>query len=307
VAGARERLLGHLGDARAQPCTPRRVLGLVGEREEPIGVEEIGVVADDDALTLPVHPDLPDSRPVSKQFLDRPCDVFDALGRIDPDAGSAPDRVGDTKADGFFRVQHRTVLRYDPLLPEAPAVLKGRAERTPVASASAATPLPAAGSRTRTVVPRPSVLSIPSAPSCACTMCLTITGTRSTAARRSGVRPSSRSDSVSRSSIRRPRRSAWRSITDRKRRAVGRSSPGGPSSVSAYPLIAVSGVRSSCETLATKSRRTTSRRRSSVTSCRTRTKPKGRPSASRSGAAFTWSVCPPASVRSREARGAPLA
>src|SRR5437773_1449512 len=86
---------------------------LVGEREEPIGVEEIGVVADDDALTLPVHPDLPDSRPVSKQFLDRPCDVFDALGRIDPDAGSAPDRVDDTKADGFFRVQHRTVLRYD--------------------------------------------------------------------------------------------------------------------------------------------------------------------------------------------------
>src|SRR5262245_7671077 len=73
--------------------------------------------------------------------------------------------------------------------------------------------------------------------------------------------------------------------------------------------MAVSGVRSSCDTLATKSRRMTSSRRSSVTSCNTSTKPKASPSAPRSRAAFTWSVGPvPAlSVTSREAILAPPA
>src|SRR5439155_25152035 len=219
VAGARECLLGHLGNARAQPCAPRRVFRLVGKGQEPIGVEEIGVVAEDDTLAIPVHPDLPDSRPVSKEFLDRPRDVFEALGGIDPDAGSAPDRVDDTKADGFFRVRHRTVLRYDPLLPEAPAVLKGSGERTPVASASTAAPVPAEGSRTRTVVPRPSVLSIPSAPSCACTMCLTI-------ASPSPVPPSARD----------------RAFSTRKKRSVsrGRSSAGMPVPVSSTVISTMS-------------------------------------------------------------------
>src|SRR5262245_22550490 len=73
--------------------------------------------------------------------------------------------------------------------------------------------------------------------------------------------------------------------------------------------MAVSGVRSSCETLATKSRRITSSRRSSLTSWSTSTSPNGAPSGSQRRAPLTCSVdpSPPPSVTSRESVEVPAA
>ena len=42
--------------------------------------------------------------------------------RLDTAAGATADRMDDVEADRFF--QHVVVLRYDPLLPDAPATLK---------------------------------------------------------------------------------------------------------------------------------------------------------------------------------------
>ncbi len=76
----------------------------------------------------------------------------------------------------------------------------------------------------------------------------------------------------SRSSTSRCIRCALVTMVPRKRCRVSASIPGSLS-VSAYPAIDVSGVFSSCETFATKSRRTASRRRTSVKSCSTTTAP----------------------------------
>ena len=81
--------------------------------------------------------------------------------------------------------------------------------------------------------------------------------------------------SFSKSSVKTARRVAWSRMISRKRRLLRGSSSAPESSVSAKPWIAVRGVLNSCETLATKSWRTRSRRRSSVTSCSTTTAPDG--------------------------------
>ena len=78
--------------------------------------------------------------------------------------------------------------------------------------------------------------------------------------------PVSSLDRSSRSSVSRVRRSAWRAIISTKLRACPGSSRPPSSSVSAAPRMAVTGVRSSCEALAMKSRRTRSARRSAVRS-----------------------------------------
>ena len=68
-------------------------------------------------------------------------------------------------------------------------------------------------------------------------------------------------------------RSAWPEMMRTKRCAASGSSRAPSSRVSAKPLMEVTGVLSSCETLATKSRRTASRRLSRVTSLSTTTAP----------------------------------
>ncbi len=73
-------------------------------------------------------------------------------------------------------------------------------------------------------------------------------------------------DKSSRSAERRTRRSDSRMIVPKKRGATSPSWSAPSSSVSAMALMDVSGVRSSWETFATKSRRTRSSRRSSVRS-----------------------------------------
>ncbi len=99
----------------------------------------------------------------------------------------------------------------------------------------------------------------------------------------SGFSDDSRRDSDRRSVTRLDIRSAWRPILARKRWRSSASISGSSISVSTSPRIAVTGVLSSCETLATKSRRTVSRRRSRVTSWSTRTAPPRVPPAALSG------------------------
>ena len=75
-------------------------------------------------------------------------------------------------------------------------------------------------------------------------------------------------------------RSACPAMMRTKRRAASGSSSAPSSSVSAKPLIEVTGVLSSCETLATKSRRTASSLLRRVTSFSTTTAPTSSPSSS---------------------------
>ena len=104
----------------------------------------------------------------------------------------------------------------------------------------------------------------------------------STGSMRSGALPPSMRESSSRSSIRASSRRALARITSIDCTARG-SAGGASASRSAKPRIAVSGVFSSCDALATKSRRIASTRRSSVTSWKTATAP-GRPPGCAKGA-----------------------
>ena len=90
--------------------------------------------------------------------------------------------------------------------------------------------------------------------------------------------PRSRLESASRSSMIEFRRSACPAMMRRNRRPASGSSIAPSASVSAKPLIDVTGVLSSCDTLATKSLRTASRRRRRVTSFTTTTAPATAPS-----------------------------
>ncbi len=94
-------------------------------------------------------------------------------------------------------------------------------------------------------------------------------GAGSTGAASMAARPLSRRERESRSSIIRAMWSAFLSRISKKLRARLGSASGLSMRASAYPLMVVSGVRSSCETLATKSRRTRSRRLSSLMSWNT--------------------------------------
>ena len=84
-------------------------------------------------------------------------------------------------------------------------------------------------------------------------------------------------DRLSRSEMMALSRSACLWMMDRNRCASSRSSGGFSCSVSTKPLMLVMGVRSSCETLATKSRRMFSRRRNRVTSLSTSSAPRRSP------------------------------
>ena len=95
---------------------------------------------------------------------------------------------------------------------------------------------------------------------------------------------------VSRSSVNRLMRVAFFRIVARNSRATGLSASSWSSSVSTYPLIEVNGVRSSCETLATKSRCVRSTSSIRVMSCSTATAPPAG-----MGEAFTSKMRPGAS------------
>ena len=98
----------------------------------------------------------------------------------------------------------------------------------------------------------------------------------------------SRRDSVSRSETRLLKRIDWSRIFSMKRWCVAGSMSRSSISVSTNPRIAASGVLSSCEMLATKSRRTPSSWRRSLTSCSTTTAPTRSPLAFLSGEPMTW-------------------
>src|SRR5437660_240057 len=128
VASSSQSLLGEMAGVgagryqrRPQETRPGAILGPVAKGEEVLGLHRLRVITEDDALAVPVHPELRQPRPVAEEVLDRPRDVVDPLRGVDPDAGATADRMDDVEADRFF--QHVVVLRYDPLLPDAPATL----------------------------------------------------------------------------------------------------------------------------------------------------------------------------------------
>ena len=125
----------------------------------------------------------------------------------------------------------------------------------------------------------PVVSPISSSASASCTIPLiAATASRTSTSARTGLGCSTASREstramVSRSSVNRLMRVAFFRIVPRNSRATGLSDSSWSSRVSTYPLIEVSGVRSSCDTLATKSRCVRSTSSIRVMSCSTATAP----------------------------------